>query len=280
MTLPGGAAAKLGHRYEKWWTLSELVRMLRGETDSLRLEPPGVDGVEFIVKAGGEREYHQAKRSHPSGKWSVAMLASAGVLANMGKLLIGNSHRFVFVSGSDARELADLCEGAADAESFEEFEARFLGAESRARNYARVQNEWNCDGRDACDVLRRIDVRTTSEHDLATKVDWGLSALFLGNANDLCVRLATIVDHDVHRTIARDDLSSQLAEAGFPLRKVSSPYAARQAVVDATDRYLRGVRRNLIQRTLIPRTKTVEVIARLTGERPSDCEGARRYTFE
>ena len=34
MTLPGGAAAKLGHRYEKWWTLSELVRMLRGETES------------------------------------------------------------------------------------------------------------------------------------------------------------------------------------------------------------------------------------------------------
>ena len=271
MTLPGGAAAKLGHRYEKWWTLSELVRMLRGETDSLRLEPPGVDGVEFIVKAGGGREYHQAKRSHPSGKWSVAKLASAGVLASIGKLLIGNSHRFVFVSGSDARELADLCEGAADAESFEEFEARFLGAESRARDYARVKNEWNCDGRDAWDVLRRIDVRTTSEHELATKVDWGLSAQFLGNVNDLCVRLATIVDHDVHRTIARDDLSSQLAEAGFPLRKVSSPYAARQAVVDATDRYLRGVRRNLIQGTLIPRTKTAEVIARLTGERPSDC---------
>ena len=47
MTLPGGPAAKLGHRYEMWWTLSELVRMLRGETDSLRLEPPGEDDVEL-----------------------------------------------------------------------------------------------------------------------------------------------------------------------------------------------------------------------------------------
>ena len=271
MTLPGGAAAKLGHRYEMWWTLSELVRMLRGETDSLRLEPPGVDGVEFIVKAGGGREYHQAKRSHPSGKWSVAKLASAGVLASMGKLLIGNSHRFVFVSGSDARELADLCEGAANAESFEEFDKQFLRAEPRASNYRRVLDEWDCDGRDAWDVLRRIDVRTTSEQGLATTVDYGLSALFLGNANDLCARLATIVDNAVHRTIARDDLSSQLAEAGFPLRNVSSPYAARQAVFDATDRYLRGVRRNLIQGTLIPRTKTAEVIARLTSGRPSDC---------
>ena len=74
MTLPGGPAAKLGHRYEMWWTLSELVRMLRGETDSLRLEPPGEDDVEFIVRAGGAQEYHQAKRSHRSGKWSVATL--------------------------------------------------------------------------------------------------------------------------------------------------------------------------------------------------------------
>ena len=68
----------------------------------------------------------------------MATLASAGVLASMGKRLIGNRHRFVFVSGSDARELADLCEGAADAESFEEFGERFLRAEPRASSYRRV----------------------------------------------------------------------------------------------------------------------------------------------
>ncbi len=271
MTLPGGPAAKLGHRYEMWWTLSELVRMLRGETDSLRLEPPGEDDVEFIVRAGGAQEYHQAKRSHRSGKWSVATLASAGVLASIGKLLIGNCHRFVFVSGSDARELADLCEGAADAESFEEFGERFLRAEPRASSYERVLSKWGCDRRDAWDALRRVDVRTTSEHELATKVDYGLSALFLGNANDLCARLATIVENAVHRTIERTALLGQLEQAGFLLRKISGPHAARQAVVDATERYLSGVRPNLIQGALIPRTKTAEVIGLLTGERPSDC---------
>ena len=271
MTLPGGPAAKLGHRYEMWWTLSELVRMLRGETDSLRLEPPGEDDVEFIVKAGGAQEYHQAKRSHRSGKWSVATLASAGVLASMGKRLIGNRHRFVFVSGSDARELADLCEGAADAESFEEFGERFLRAEPRASSYERVLSKWGCDRRDAWDALRRVDVRTTSEHELKTKVRWGVASLFHGSADDFCARLAAIVDDAVHRTIVRDHLSKQLAKAGLPLRKVSSPHAARQAVFDTTERYLSGVRRNLIQGALIPRTKAAEVIGRLTGEKPSDC---------
>ena len=38
MTLPGGAADRLGNRYETWWTLSELVRMLRGKTEAIRIE--------------------------------------------------------------------------------------------------------------------------------------------------------------------------------------------------------------------------------------------------
>ena len=271
MTLPGGAAAKLGYRYEKWWTLSELVRMLRDGTDSLRIEPPGLDGVEFVVKSGGGQEYHQAKRSHPSGKWSVAMLASSGVLASIGKLLIGNRRRFAFVSGSDARQLADLCEGAIDAESFEEFTAQFLGTEQRANDHQRVMREWDCDGRVAWDVLRRIDVHTISERELQTKVRWGMSALFLGNIDDLCAQLSTIIEDAVHRTIEHDELLRQLESAGFLLRKVSSQHTARKAVIDATDRYLGGVRPHLIQGSLIPRDKTDEIVERLTGEHPTDC---------
>ena len=271
MTLRGGAAAKLGHRYEKWWTLSELVRMLRGDTDSLRIEEPGLDGVEFVVKVGGQREYHQAKRSHPSGKWSMAMLASSGVLASIGKLLIGHQdRRFVFVSSSDARELADLCEGAVAAESFEEFEARFLSASRRA-NHKKVQNEWRCDSRTAWNVFHRIDVGTISERELETKVRWGMSALFIGQVDQFCAHLTNMVDDAVHRTLERDELLNRLEEAGFLLRRVSSPHAARQAVVQATERYLQGIRRNLIQGSLIPRDKTDEIVERLTGGQPRDC---------
>ena len=271
MTLPGGAAAKLGYRYEKWWTLSQLVRMLRGETDSLRIESPGVDGVEFVVQAGGDREYHQAKRSHPSGQWSVATLASERVLATVGDLLIGNEHRFVFVSGSDARELADLHEAGIGAESLEEFTAQFLGAKKRVAAHRRLLEEWDCDGETALDVLRRIDVHTISERQLEDKVGWGISALFLGSVDRLCDLLAATADDAVHRTIGRDDLLGQLREAGFLLREVRSPQAARQAVVDATERYLAGVRRNLIQGSLLPRAQTAEVMAWLTGEQPGSC---------
>ena len=35
MTLPGGPADKLGNRYEKLWTIAELVNMLMGFADSM-----------------------------------------------------------------------------------------------------------------------------------------------------------------------------------------------------------------------------------------------------
>ena len=99
-------------RYEKWWTLSEFVRMLHGSTEAIRIEDPGVEKTEFVVTTSSRRELHQVKRSHPSGKWSLAALGADGLLQTVGEELAGNNDRFVFVSGSDARELSDLCDAA------------------------------------------------------------------------------------------------------------------------------------------------------------------------
>ena len=110
MTLPGGPADKLGNRYEEWWTVSELVRMLRGDAESIRIEDPWVQKAEFVVTLLSYRELHQAKRDHPSGKWSLAALEASdvGLLQTIGQQLAGNSDRFVFASSSDAAELRDF----------------------------------------------------------------------------------------------------------------------------------------------------------------------------
>ena len=271
MTLPGGAAAKRGNRFETLWTLSELVEMLQGESDSLRIEVPGLDGVEFVVECGARCVFHQAKRSHPSGAWSIASLASAGVLRDIGELLLDNEHRFVFVSGSDARDLADLCEAAADAESLDEFTRKFLDAKKRSSGYDRVLQEWDCGEHGAWSILRRIDVRTINDRELKTKIFWGLRSLFLGDVGPVQDRLAAIVGDGVHRTIAREELVQTLHEDGYSLRRISDVSQARQAVREATDRFLAGARRSLIQESLIPRGASAEVVARLTGEDPSDC---------
>ena len=269
MTLPGGPADKVGNRYERWWTVSEFVRMLGGETEAIRIEELGVDKAEFVVTAGMRRELHQVKRSHPSGRWSLAELGSDGLLQAIGEQLGGNDDRFVFASGSDARELAELCEAAMDAESDAEFERHFLKAAKRREQFEKLRGAWTCDVPTARERLRRIDVRTIDERELRDKVRWGAAALFLANPAAVVAELRGIVEDSVHRTISRQDLVDKLTRRGFPLRRLRNPGQAGVVVRTATDRYLEIARRRLIQQKLVSKSATETLLSRLGGT-PSD----------
>ena len=269
MTFPGGPADKLGNRYEKWWTVSQCVRLLHNDTGAIRIEDPGVKKAEFVVTVGSQRELHQAKRSHPNGKWSLTALASDGLLRAIGEALAGNDDRFVFVSGSDARELADLCEAARNAESMEEFERAFLAAQARKKPFERLRREWQCDVRDAFGRLRRVDVRTINERELEDKVRWGVQALFLADPGKVLAELRAIVEDSVHRTITRQGLDKELSRRGYPMRRQPGPEHAGIAVRETTDRYLDGARRRLIRQTLVPRAAAEALRSRL-GETATD----------
>ena len=270
MTLPGGPADKLGNRYEKWWTVRECLLLLRGDADAIRIEVPGVEKTEFVVTAGDRRKLHQVKRSHTNGKWSLAALASDGLLQAFGDALAGNDDRFVFVSGSNAPELTELCEAANDAESVEEFERAFLGAQQRKRSFERLLNRyWKCDAPDAVDRLRRIEVHTISERDLEDLVRWGARALFLADPGQVLAELRAIIEDSVHRTMTRQDLVEALAQRGHQLRRQPGPEHAGIAVWEATERYLDGARRRLIRRTLVPR-KAAETLRSRLGTAATD----------
>ena len=269
MTLPGGPANKLGNRYEKWWTLSELVRMLSGETEAIRIEDPGVDKAEFVVATGARRELHQAKRSHSNGKWSLAAFRADGLLQAIGKQLAGNDDRFVFASGSDARELAELCDAAMDAESDAEFECHFLEATERRERFEKLLAWWACDVPTARERLRRIDIRTSDERELRDKVHWGVAGLFLANPATVVAEVRGIAEDSVHRTISRQHLVEELRRRGFPLRHLRNPEHAVPAVQAATDRYLDIARRKLIQRKLVSKAAAETLLSRL-DRAPSD----------
>ena len=271
MTLPGGPADKLGNRYEKWWTVRECVRLLHGDADAIRIEVPGVEKTEFVVTVGARRELHQVKRSHPTGKWSLAALGSDGLLRAMGNALAGNDDRFVFVSGSDAPELTNLCEAANDAESVEEFERAYLAAQGRKRSFETLLNRywWKCGTRAAVDRLRRIKVHTISEHDLEDQVRWGARALFLANPDTVLVELRAIVEYSVHHTMTRQGLVEALDQRGYRIRRQPGPEHAGFAVREATDRYLGGARQRLIGETLVRREASETLLSRL-GETATD----------
>ena len=262
MTLPGGPANKLGNRYEKWWTVSQFVRMLQGETEAIRIEDPGIEKAEFVVTTASGKEFHQAKRSHTKGKWSLDTLGGDLVKA-VGNQLVGNNDRFVFASGSDARELSDLCEAAKRAESAEEFEIAFLKAEGRKKGFQKLLNWWACDMSTAIDCLRRIEVRTIGDRELEQKVQWGVTSLFLVKPPAVMDALRGIAEDSVHCTITREDLVEDLTGRGYPLRLLSSPANASVAIREATDRYLDGARRKLIRNQLVPRLATGTLLSRM-----------------
>ena len=270
MTLPGGAADKLGNRYEKWWTLSQLVRMLQGDVEALRIEVPGVDKAEFVVTTDRRRELHQAKRDHPNEKWSLAALRADGLLKAIGRQLRDNDDRFVFASASRAGELADLCDAAKDAESMDEFHGKFLEARHKQTNFKRLLADWACNAAAAHAILRRIEVHTIDESGLEQTVKWGLQALFLANPNQVLEKLRGIVEDSVHRTITRQDLVDDLFRRGYHLRRLTSPQSAGVAVRAATDRYLSSTRAGLIRQRLVPREATQTLLSRLDGTR-ADC---------
>ena len=265
MTLPGGPADKLGNRYEIWWTVSELVRMLHGDTNAIRIEAPGVDKAEFVVTTGACREFHQVKRSHPNGKWSLAAIRADELMSAIGRTLAGNQDRFVFASGSDARELADLSEAARSAESVAEFERTFLASEGQEQGFKTLRDCWGCDVQTAVECLKRIDVHTINERQLEEKVRWGVKALFLADPQVVMAVLRTVVTDAVHSTITRKHLVDQLAGCGHPLRRLTGAESAGTAVRAATDQYLTGARGRLIRHTLIRREAANALLSKCDG---------------
>ena len=226
MSLPGGPANKLGNRYENWWTVWQLVRMLQGACESIRIENPGVDKAEFVLSVSGRQEWHQAKRSYPSARWTLATLAGSDLelLQAVGTLLDGNADRFVFVSATDPRELAELSDRARQAATAEEFKTLFLATKEHANHFARLLKTWpGCDLQTAYNRLRRIDVRTVDERTIEDLSRSGIAAVYLGNPDDLVAALRTIAEDSIHATITRDELIAQLAARGFAMRRAVSP---------------------------------------------------------
>ena len=273
MPLSGGPSNKLGNRYEQWWTVSQFVRIINGKVESIRIEDPTIDKAEFVITAGDCREFHQVKRSHPRGKWSLSELGSPKhqLLQTMFKQLSESTNtRFVFVSGSDAPELRELTERAVDAENLEKFESEFVSAESQKQNFNKLKGFWNDDTATAYEILRRIEVRTIDERGIEEQVRGSLAALFLTKPDNVCDALRSFAQDSIPKVVNRDRVMSYLEGKGFTLRRLAKPDDAPSLISEATDRYLRA-RRMLIQDFLIPRSSTQQLLNKI---KENDTNGA------
>ena len=273
MTLPGGAANKLGNRYEAYWTVRQLLQVLAGEAREIRIEPPGVDKMEFWLAVDDTREFHQAKRRHPQGAWTLARLRGDGLLEAVFQRLQGGADTFVFVSRSDAPELSDLSEAARGASSQQEFEREFLKADSRRRPFGQLLEIWGCDSAPARELLRRIKVRTIDEWTLREGLRSRVRVFFADDETQRVVdALFRIVADSVHKTVGRESLRACLARRGLSLRPSAAPQTATELIHAATDRYLQGARRKLILGRVRSRKQARDIVDHLKrSDEPSQC---------
>ena len=183
----------------------------------------------------------------------------------MGEQLSGNDNWFVFASGSEARELADLCYGARAAESDSEFDQRFLAADGHRQRFKRLLKCWECDLPTARELLQRIDIRTIDERALRDNVTYAVAWLFPADRTAVVAELRGIAEDSVHYTLSREVLLEKLSRRGIQLRQVRGPDDAAGAVRSATDRFLNLARRKLIQQRLVPKAAAAKLLSRLEG---------------
>ena len=249
MPLPGGPANKFGNRYEQWWTVLQVMRVACGEAVTIKIEEPGLDCAEFVVRTQTAMEYHQARLSHPKGKWTLSALS--GVLRpGIGVLVANPAATFTFVSRSDARDLGELSDRARNVPDLESYRSSWLDAATHQSNFQRVVDL--CPDQTpetAYAVLRRIHVTTIDEDRLRQLVD-GQARLTLSGSKDSALdRLRCLVADSVHRELDRDAILSDLATIGVQPRE---PIADASSRIDAlARRYLRNAKRRLIHKRLV-----------------------------
>ena len=277
MPLPGGPSSKLGNRYERWWTVYQLVRIINRHAENIRIEDLTVDKAEFVITAGDHQELHQAKRSHSSGKWTLTTLGNSHyqlLQAIFNQLNRTPNTQFVFVSGSDAPELRELTERARNAQDPEEFETLFISAEVQRNAFKKLKDFWNnTDTATAYKILRRIEVRTIDESVMRDLVRDSLSSLFLTKLDNVCDALHSFVEDSIHKLINREHLISNLRSKGFTPRQLTRPSDASSLISEATNCYIESIRNKLIQDSLIPRSSTQELLTSINANatRGADC---------
>ena len=202
MPLPGGAADKIGNRFEGYWTVDRILDILTEKLDSIRLEPVGTEGkgIEFFVKNGDIKEYHQVKRQRTEGQWSITDLTN--VLNNFLEKLKDDKVTCIFVSTISSAELEDLTDRSRDASSYEEFKRYFVTSKTLKSLFNDICAIWSdLTHEEAYNSLRRIYVETISERKLRKDILNRLESLVIGEPNLARAALFEYIFNNVHHEL-------------------------------------------------------------------------------
>ena len=265
MPLRGGPSAKVGHRYEYLWAVMCMIRLMRGDADSIHLEPPGHEGegIEFSVQTSSGTEYHQVKRQLTGkGVWSLSQLGSRGVLPLFYERLGDPLAACVFVSSHAAHPLDELVSRARDSGSWEEFEQRFLDTPDWTHSFDRLHDIWSSSNKeDSYERLKRIRIVTEDEDSLRKSVDYGLETLVSGNTENARSALLEFASDQIHQVLASADIWTFLKSRHFNRQTWAHDQTVTSTISELNQTYLSGIRPVGIANEIIERNEVDQILA-------------------
>ena len=267
MPLPGGASDKLGNRYEGRWIVSCMLDVMSEKADSIRIEKPGEDAFEFLVRMGKYIEGHQVKRQNTKGHWTLKSLGK--VLSSFFEKLNESTMTCVFISIQAADQLDELANRAKNAENWSEFNAVFLRSEQQLNNFGELCEIWNCSSDKAFSFLRRIRVETVSENFLIKVLEDRISALVDSDSTRVRVELAEYALNNIHDELSTYDIWSYLRERGYRRREWSKDLHVLASVEKANQRYLSAQKDVCIAGEIIPRDEVQVVFEEIVENKNS-----------
>lgn len=218
MALPGGAADKLGNGYERRFTVLAMLEILMGDATTLRVEVPGDDGVgaEFRLLGQSETRWTQSKRQRSSGAWTLPAILKENFLQDW-LLKLRNGDICTFSSTTSADDLRQLCAGARDSLSLEEFETQFL-ASGRRKKFGLLCAAWGVDSAETYQFLKQIRVVTIDDEHLDDLIETKLTLLVSGNLRAARRVLLQYADEVIHREVTAEDIWDFLHDNGVEQR--------------------------------------------------------------
>ena len=257
MPLPGGPSDKAGNRYEYLWTVRCMMRVMRGEADSIHLEPAGDEGsgIEFTVYDSSGPEHHQVKRQLTGkGVWSLSALASQGVLSHFYKKLHDPNSSCVFVSAHAAHPLDELETRAKDSSSWKDFEGTFISSNEWSGNFNQLHDRWDSPSKEETyNRVKRVNVVTIDEDELRESIESGLEALVAGKPSNILSALLDFASNRVHQLLTVTEIWEFLHSRGFTEQQWSHEQPVVDLISEINQTYLSGIQPAGIGGEIVPR---------------------------
>jgi hypothetical protein len=258
-SLPGGAADKLGNRYEHYWVALRIADLLDGTATRMRLEPAGADGVgiEFEIDIDGDAWGEQTK-DHGT-PWTINRLNAEDVLQSI-KHQAGLGRRFRLITSSTATSLHTLSDRA-KMERFVDFKKSL--AAKVTDQFDDLVRHWDLPEEDAWRLLKGVCVEQHSFASLQRNTRLAFKLQYAGDPDVVIETLRGFCEEQMQQTLTAPQVAAYLESKGLRARRLTYDDNVRAHLHRTVERHQRRIERTSPSFGLLQRPETDQILASL-----------------